>query len=128
MRPAPVTITLSAENSKSITKYATLAGQTLEKFLNGFLKHFLADAYLGRFTFKTRGKAEQLAAWMQYRFFHGGKTGSNPASEHSKKVEIGGRRRRYNLDGAQRAIQSGSDSREPVGFRMGGLWHRSFAD
>jgi hypothetical protein len=76
----PMNPKLTKRNAAALTKYSDLAGQTPEKFLNGFLNYFLADAwadsrdngnaeeYLGRFTFKDRAVAERLAAWMQHRF------------------------------------------------------------
>jgi hypothetical protein len=69
---------LTKHNAATVTRYAALVGLTPEKFLNRFLEDFPTDfwdddkdngnaaEYLGRFTFKDRGTAERLAAWMLY--------------------------------------------------------------
>jgi hypothetical protein len=69
---------LTKRNAAAIDKYAALVGLTPQKLWNRFLEDFLTDfwdddkdngnaaEYLGRFTFKDRGTAERLAAWMLY--------------------------------------------------------------
>src|SRR5262245_48117082 len=72
------TFPLTIPNAVALRQYAALAGVSPETFLNAFLQEFLvnrfgdpqsgdAEPFLGSFAFKSRKKAEHLAAWIRGR-------------------------------------------------------------